>query len=404
MLSEKQKKVVDIVRDEKPKILVCYGAKRAGKTYILIYAFLAHIARFKNEHLNFIIGGADQGTIRRNVLTPMEEILHRAIKLSEHNSFEVFGNVITCFGGKNADAWKAARGFTAAGALINEGTALNEVFVREVQSRCSYPGSRIYIDTNPENPSHFIKKDYIDNDGQTLSNGATNIRAVHFTLYDNDSLDPEYVESIVKSTPSGMFTERDIWGRWVSGEGVVYPDFAESQYVTPEEIKQMRFIQYFAGVDWGYEHFGAIALCGVRDNGDIVVIKIYAEQHKEVDHWIRVAHDIIDEYGMVPFYCDSEDPEKINKFRRAGINAFKAKKAVISGIEQVARGWKLKRLFVVNDCDRFKDEIYQYVWNDKTGDPIRLNDDVLSAIRYAVYSYFIIEDMNWDKLSRLWAA
>lgn len=395
-LNKKQREVIECVKTENPKITVCSGAKRAGKTYVLIWIFLGHIAKYRNKGLSFILGGATQASIRRNVLDDMEAILGKKLTLDKANAVEIFGNKVYCFDGANSDAWKKVRGFTAAGAFLNEGTALHETFVREVQSRCSYPGARMYIDTNPENPSHYIKKDYIDEDGQTLDSGRVNIRAFHFTLFDNDALDPEYVDSIVKSTPSGVYMDRDVYGLWVSPEGVVYPDFKNELYVSPEEIEEMSFTTYFAGVDWGYEHYGVIVVCGVRVDGVIVVMKIYAARHQEIDYWTDAAIDIMRKYGDIPFYCDSARPEHVTHFRKTGIDAYNAKKAVIAGIEQVARGFKLHMLLIVNDSDRFKEEIYQYVWNETTGEPIKLYDDVMDAIRYAVYTHFVIENKTWE--------
>lgn len=402
--NKKQQEVIDCVKAENPKILVCSGAKRAGKTYVLIWIFLGHIAKFRNKGLSFILGGATQASLRRNVLNDMEDILRKRLSLDKTNSVEIFGNKVYCFDGANSDAWKKVRGFTAAGAFLNEGTALHESFVREVQSRCSYPGARIYIDTNPENPAHYIKTDYIDNNGQLLDSGLVNIRAFHFTLFDNNALTEEYVDSIVKSTPSGMYTDRDIYGRWVSPEGVVYPDFKNELFVSPEEIKEMDFTSYFAGVDWGYEHYGAIVLCGVRIDGVIVVMKIYAERHQEIDYWTDAAHNIMREYGDIPFYCDSARPEHITHFIKNGIDAYNAKKAVVAGIEQVARGFKRNMLLIVNDSERFKEEIYQYVWNETTGEPIKLYDDVMDAIRYAVYTHMVTENITWETYIRRYAA
>ncbi len=198
---------------EKPKILLASGAKRVGKTFVFILLFLMHIAKYENQGLSFIIGGATQASIRRNILNDMEVILGKDLRLNKANAITVFGNKLYCFDGANADAWKKARGFTAAGALLNEGTALHDSFVKEVISRCSYKGARVLIDTNPENPAHSVKTNYIDKDGQVLDNGRLNIRAFHFALFDNIFLDPEYVESIIASTPSGMFTDRDIHGQ-----------------------------------------------------------------------------------------------------------------------------------------------------------------------------------------------
>ena len=305
-LTPKQIDVVKSVRTEDPKILLLSGAKRAGKTYVGILLYLAHIAKFRGEGLSFIMGGATQASIRRNILNDMENIIGKELKLNKSNAVEIFGNKVYCFDGANADAWKKARGFTAAGAFLNEGTALHDTFVKEVISRCSYKGARIIIDTNPENPAHSVKTDYIDKDGQELDNGRLNIRAFHFSLYDNIFLDPEYVESIVASTPSGMFSDRDIMGYWVSAEGVVYQDFDKNKhYISSKEADKVNFVRYFAGVDWGYEHYGSIVVIGEDDSNNLYLIEEHARQHEEIDYWVKVASDIKTRYGNISFHCDS---------------------------------------------------------------------------------------------------
>lgn len=385
--NSKQREVINCFRKENPKILICSGAKRAGKTFVLSFLFLAHIAKYKNKGVSFIIGGATQSSIRRNILDDWEQMLGKELRLDKSNAIKVFGNKVYCFDGANSDAWKKARGFTAAGALLNEATALHDTFIKEVISRCSYQGARIFMDTNPENPAHSVKTDYIDKDGQLLDNGKVNIRAFHFTLFDNDALDPEYVESIVKSTPSGMFTDRDIYGRWVAAEGVVYQDFdRDKHFINAADLAKVNMASYFAGVDWGYEHYGAVVVIGKDDKGSYYLIEEHAAQHEEIDYWVDIAKGIKSRYGNIFFYCDSARPEHIKRFKREGLRAKNASKAVLSGIEQVAKGFKQNRLFIANTVKRFKEEIYLYVWNEKTGEPVKQFDDVLDALRYAVYS------------------
>ena len=385
-LTSKQIAVFRSYQRERPRILVCSGAKRAGKTFVLNLIWLTHIAQFDGMGLSFIFGGATQASIRRNVLDDSEKILGKELKLDKTNAVSIFGNKVYCFDGANADAWKKVRGFTAAGAFLNEGTALHDTFVKECISRSSYPGARIFIDTNPENPAHPVKTDYIDKDGQLLPGGRLNIRAFHFTLFDNDKLDPEYVESIVASTPSGMFTDRDIYGRWVAAEGVIYPDFnRDIHYV--DSIEGLNFIRFFAGVDWGYKHFGAIVVIGEDDQGDFYLVKEVARQFEEIEFWVEEAKKIKAQYGNINFYCDTARPEYIERFQREGIRAFDADKSVLSGIESVARLYKTCRLFILRPAvKRFCEEIYMYVWNEKTGEPIKLYDDVMDAIRYAIYT------------------
>ena len=55
-ITSKQKEIVDCIKYDNPKILICSGAKRAGKTFILIYAFIGHIAKYENKGYSFILG------------------------------------------------------------------------------------------------------------------------------------------------------------------------------------------------------------------------------------------------------------------------------------------------------------------------------------------------------------
>ena len=380
-----QKKVISCMKYENPKIMVCSGAKRAGKTYVLTFVFLMHISKFKNKGYSFIIGGTTQASIRRNILNDLETILGKSINLSKDNHFKLFGNKIYCFDGANADSYKKVRGFTAYGAFLNEATTLHDSFVKEVISRCSGEGARIYMDTNPENPTHTVKVDYIDKDGQRLSNGQLNIKAFNFTLYDNTFLNKEYVESIEASTPSGMFFDRDILGIWVASEGVVYQDFNKNIHYIKEANTE--FKKVFAGVDFGWEHYGSIVVVGLGLDNKYYLLKEYAYKHKDIEFWVKTAKEIIKEYGNINFYCDYARPDYMHKLQVNGIRAINAKKDVLEGISTIATLFKTNKLLVLEDnVNQFKSEIYNYVWAKGKDEPIKSSDDVLDSLRYAIYT------------------
>ena len=49
--------------------------------------------------------------------------------------------------------------------------------------------------------------------------------------------------------------------------------------------------------------------------------------------------------------------------------------------------FKKDKLFICRDrVKKFPNEIYQYVWDEKKGEPIKLFDDVLDSLRYAIYT------------------
>ena len=383
---EKQKEVFRCVKYENPKILICSGAKRAGKTFVLMFVFMAHVAKYLDKGYSFIMGGATQASIRRNILNDMELILGRDIKLAKDNHFELFGNKIYCFDGANSDAYKKVRGFTSYGAFLNEATTLHDTFVKECISRCSGEGARIYMDTNPENPTHTVKVDYVDKDGQRLEDGLLNIKAFQFTLYDNTFLNDEYIKSIEASTPTGIFFDRDILGKWVAAEGVVYKDFNKDiHYIN--DISKIQFKKYFVGVDFGWEHYGTMVVVGKTIDDKYYMLKEYAYQHKDIDDWVAIAKEIVQQYGNINFYCDHARPDYINKLRVAKIKAIEAKKDVLEGIATVATLFKTNKLFIVEkEVKQFKTEIYNYVWKAGKDEPVKTNDDVLDSLRYAIYS------------------
>ena len=389
MLTKKQREVIKCINTENPVITVCHGAVRSGKTFVLIYAFLNMVAKNEGKHLCYILGGASLTSLQRNVLQDMETVLGREIKLDKKNSFKLFGNTVYCLYGENADAWKNARGFTAAGAYLNEATTLHDTFIKEVRNRCSYKDARIYIDTNPDNPNHPVKTDYIDKAGERLSTGQLNIAEFNFTIHDNTTLSDEYIESLIASTPSGVFTDRNLKGLWVSPDGIVYPDFSADLYITQKEVDKLNFTSYYCGVDWGYEHFGAIVVIGVTSGGTCVMLEEHAAQHKEIEYWIEIAHGIQGRYGRrVPFYADSARPEHVNKFNMNGIICINANKSVLSGIEQVGKLFKGKKLLITDNASKFKKEVYSYVWDERKGEPVKTNDDVMDALRYAIYTQY----------------
>lgn len=400
-LTKKQMKVIQRVRVEDPKIIFLYGAKRAGKTFLAILMFLSHVAKYQNKGLSFIIGGVNYSSIERNILNEMEDLLKTEIRLDKSGSFKLFGNTVYVFDGALSTSWKKVRGFTSAGALINEATALHDTFIKEVISRCSYPGARVIGDTNPENPSHSVKKDYIDKSGQKLSSGRTNILAFHFSLYDNEMLDAEYVESIVAATPSGAFMDRDIHGRWVAREGAVYTDYNKNQAnISRVLLDEIQFDRIVVGVDWGYEHYGTMVVVGVLGE-QYYLLEEHAHRFRDIDYWSMKAEEIElryrAEFGKVRFYCDSARPEYVARLQNDGRNAMGANKSILPGVSKVAQLFKQNHIrLVVEEFPRFEEEVNNYVWDTRSDKPKSESDDVLDAIRYAIMSDFVVRNQEDD--------
>ncbi len=385
----KQQQVLQRAMGEDYFMLINHGAKRSGKTVLDNDLFLYELMRAKRnafaagvQNPQYILAAADIGSIHRNILNELTGKYGMEFHFDKFNRFMLFGVQVCCFGHSKINDLGRIRGMTAWGAYINEATVSNEEVFDEIKSRCSGDGARILLDTNPADPAHWLKRDYIDKaDGKTI---------VQFSwkLDDNTFLSDRYRANIKASTPSGMFYDRDINGAWVSADGMVYPDFDQSvHYVSMADVPLDKIVRWFVGVDFGWEHYGSFVLIGKTDDGVYYLVKEWAAQHRHIDQWVEIGLQIKENLGNINFYCDSARPEYIQKMRVAGLRALNARKEVMSGISEVASLYKQKRLFIVKEnTPRFQEEIYGYVWKEGADDPVKENDDTQDAIRYGIYS------------------
>lgn len=388
LYSPKQQQVLKRAMSRDFFMLINHGAKRSGKTILDNDLFLYELKRIRKEATKrgvavpqYILCGSDLSALKRNVLNELSNKYDIEFKFDKANRFQLFGVTVCCFGHSRINDLGRIRGMTSWGAYINEATVSNRAVFAEIVSRCSAPGARIIMDTNPDRPSHWLKTDYVDKaDGETIVQ-------YHWRLTDNTFLDERYIQSIKDSTPSGMFYDRDILGAWVAAEGVVYPDFDRRvHYIHEKDVPEI--LHYFCGVDFGWEHPGAIVLMGEDADNNYYLLKEWSSQHRNINDWIKIVKEEIEpRTGELTLYCDSARPDLVNEMQCAELRARFAHKDVVAGIGEVATMFKTKKLFIVQEnINLFDSEIDTYAWKEGQDAPIKADDDVLDALRYAIYS------------------
>lgn len=371
--------------------MILSGAVRSGKTYIDNWLFLMELRRVsklaKQDGVRkplYILAGFSSNSIFTNVIAALNNQFGIDLKPDRHGHFHFMNvEIVQSYTGTDRGV-NNIRGMTAMGAYINECSLATESVFQEILQRCSFKGSRIICDTNPwpDNPNHWLKVNYIDK----ADNPKSRIRSFNFTIDDNTFLPAEYVSALKAQTPSGMYYDRAIKGLWVTGEGAVYKDFDE-RTMTIEREDLPDNLTYTAGVDWGFDHPTAIEVIGHDDKGNYYLVDEAYGQFEQVDpHWIRVAQRFKKKYGMgLIFYADTARTEHINNFRQHHIKTEYGYKNVLDGIERVASIIKQHKFYVVKDAvPNFINEIYQYIWDEKTGAPVKENDHAQDAVRYCI--------------------
>lgn len=393
ILTHKQKQVLHSYLHDDWKIMILSGAFRAGKTVMNNYIFVMELKRIaklaksrKDPHPQYILAGYSSNSIYTNVISAIESYFGITMKTDRHGHYHLFGvDIVPSYTGSIRGVG-SIRGMTSYGAYINEASLATHDVFQEILQRCNIEGARIICDTNPDIPTHWLKTDYIDN-----PDPKARIKSFTFTIDDNTFLSKDYVESIKAATPKGMFYDRGILGQWVTGDGIVYQDFNKETMVIPRD-RVPDGLDYYVGVDWGYEHPNPIILLGDDKDDNTYVLEDYTQKHKFINYWVKIAQNLQTRFGRnLIFYADSARPDNVNEFQSNSINCINANKNVLPGIECVARKMREGKFYVVDTASSgLLDEIYQYAWDDKTGLPLKENDvrhnDRLDAIRYAIYS------------------
>lgn len=393
ILTNKQQQVLNSYLHDDWKFLILTGAFRAGKTIMNNYLFMMELKRIarlsiqrKDPHPQYILAGYSSNSIYTNVISAIESYFGITMKTDRHGHYHLFGiDIVPSYTGSIRGVG-SIRGMTSYGAYVNEASLATHDVFQEILQRCSIEGARIICDTNPDIPTHWLKTDYIDN-----HDPKARIKSFTFTIDDNTFLSKDYVESIKAATPRGMFYDRGILGQWVTGDGIVYQDFNKDTMVIPRD-RVPDGLDYYVGVDWGYEHPNPIILLGDDKNGNTYVLEDYTQKHKFINYWVKIAQNLQTRFGRnLIFYADSARPDNVNEFQSNGINCINANKNVLPGIECVARKMREGKFYVVDTASSgLLDEIYQYAWDESTGLPLKEKDlrhnDRLDAIRYAIYS------------------
>lgn len=398
--SPKQKEVLRIFkRGGLKRLNIFEGSVRSGKTFISMVIWGLWVARSPKESA-YLMAGKTMNTLKRNVLEPMTEIFgSRFIYNTTKKEARLFGRRIYLEGAANAGAEGKIRGMTLRGAYCDELTLFDEGFFVMLLSRLSERGAKLIATTNPDNPAHWVKRDYLDNPKLDLL-------SMSFTLDDNIFLPPEYVRAL-KSEFCGVFYDRFILGKWVAAEGRVYEHFSRANVISAQDMAEKlagnRLIHSAVGVDYGgngsasaFVHVGFDA--GYKNM--YILSEYYDKRNRSAENLISAfAEYIAREKSRIPAlseaFCDSAEQLLVKSFRQSvRIEVRNArKKPINTRINMLNRLISAGRLWVSEDCPHLIEALETAVWDehdihkDTRLDNGTSNIDSLDAMEYAFETY-----------------
>ena len=406
LLDEFSDKQLDFFKNANSRLNFAVGSVRSGKTYITILKFLKHVREI--DYHDFILSGKTEGTITRNIVSPLKILLGKEVRHIKGQSprLELWNKTIHIISANDHSAEGKLRGMTAAGAYIDEVTLLPENFYNMLLSRLSVTGSKLYGATNPDSPYHWFKAKFLDREKDL------DLKQWHFDLNDNPSLSQEYKDNL-KREYTGLWYKRFIDGDWVLAEGAIF-DFFDEAYHTIE-WKPSDATYYIAGIDYGTTNPCVFVLVGVNRSSypNMWVEKEYywdsRKQNKQkTDYdYARDFMDFIKGYRVDVAYLDPSAASFQVELGRAGFDRVShADNDVISGIRFVTQLFNNGTVKILKHCRNLISEMGTYVWDEKAAmrgedKPKKENDHAIDAMRYALFTHFFKEDLAEESKGRI---
>lgn len=244
-----------------------------------------------------------------------------------------------------------------------------------------YAGDALFIST-PKGFNHFY-------DLYNRENKDEDFKSFHFTSYDNPHLPREELDKAQREIPEDRFAQ-EYMADFRKQEGLVYKEFKRDRHLFDPETVRINKTETIAGVDFGYTNPTAV----------VTIVKDYDNNYWITDEWykrgktdVEVA-EYISACKFNKVYPDPESPSSIAELRKRGVpvrEVVKNKDSIKNGIDKVRELLLTGKLKISNKCDNLILELETYSYPEKKDmrnedeNPIKENDHLLDAMRYALY-------------------
>lgn len=379
--------------------IIADGSIRSGKTLSMSLGFIIWAMENYNEQM-FGFSGKTLGSVQRNILYWIIPVLKNrgyktilkdnVLQIICNKNGEHITNYFHMFGGKDERSYQVIQGMTAAGWFFDEAALQPESFVNQAISRCSVKGSKYWFNCNPDKPSHWFLKEYIEKKEEKK------LLHLHFTLDDNLALDEE-IKDRLKHMFTGIFYKRYILGEWALAKGIIFDTFNPdiNLYDKLDDEIKLKSTRYLS-IDYGVTN--PFVILEIYDHWDTLYQdkEIYYDSRKQGKQLTdEEMADMIEQltksepYPVEKIIIDPSATSLKVLLRNRGYLIKDADNEVLEGIKITNSALYQKKYMINKHCKHTIEEIGGYVWDEKAKDrgiekPVKINDHACDAIRYAV--------------------
>jgi phage terminase large subunit len=367
------------------RYLVLYGGAGSGKSVFAAQKIVIRVLTEKDH--NLLVLRKVENTIRQSSRAEIIGAIHTmglsslfsysesltgemTIKCTVNNSCIVFKGL------DNKEKMKSIKDITSLWMEEASEFTLDDFTQLDLRLRGDHLKNykQIMISFNPISSKHWLKSRFFD----TKDKDAV---ILHTTYLDNRFIDAKYVE-ILTALKDTNRTYYDVYalGKWGVLKGLIFERYTVIDRM-PRDAEVHRW-----GLDFGFNH--PMALTEVMiDGNDMYINEVYYRSNSTTSEMMRTVKETHPYIMRLQGRADSAEPDRIKELRQAGFSVTKAIKNVKAGIDKVSS----YNIHVTRGSTNIINELNLYSWKlDKSDnpldEPIKLNDDAMDSIRYAVFT------------------
>ena len=346
------------------RFIINQGGSRSSKTYSLCQVLIVYCLTNPNKVVSIVrkTFPALRATCMRDFFEVLKDL--NIYEKSSHNMSENIyrfpnGSLVEFF---SVDDEQKVRGRKRDIGWCNEA---NELWFEDFQQLNMRTEEKMIFDYNPSDSTSWLYE--LPKDESVL---------IKSTYKDN----PFLPESIKRQIEDLARTDEALYQIYALGEKAISKSNIFNTW-TFIMRRPERFKNFVYGLDFGYNHPSALMRVYWCD-GDIYIEPVLYESYLTTSELIERFKQLNIEQ-TVDILADYSRPEIIAEMQNAGFNVNNANKNVKSGINSV----KTFKVWCQED-DNLKKEYNNYKWkkvgDNITDEPVKLYDDAMDAVRYAV--------------------
>ena len=388
-LSPKQRDLVATAYKEitAPEMYLAIGAQRSGKTFAGALAFLIYTQRLGPQppEVVHLLSGYNRETTEVTLVKELEKfssLLDIPFNQNKSTYSLIIGDQKYLLKvGQDESSKDRLMGLNIRSVLQDEASLTPKSWFDRLSIRPSFPDSKIWVLTNPDHPSHWLKKDYLDK-GKFQG-------YFHFLMPDNPSLDGSVIQR-TSEMATGAIRQRLFEGLWAAHEGTIYPSVNYVDEI-PKYVTSLTVAVDPASTD----PYAALYIGKVDREKYVVLDEYYSEDKLTASAHAKLivskAQYYKDKYGcyLYGFVVDPAMASHRLEYSKLGQTVHGATNTLYDGIVNLRMLLEAGNYSVYKKCIQTSKEFDSYIWDPNRPDtPIDDNNHAMDCLRYHSLEFF----------------